>query len=185
MHKHNGKDIIGCEICKKKLSFEFPDEVFNACKAGRVVIFAGAGISTETANVFPFSFYEDAKRELNIKKDGNISFSELMNQYCKKFHGKKALLNKIKDRIDYVKSFPELYRQATGFHQELSTIYQIQEIITTNWDSFFEEECGAIPFVTPEDFAFWECPGRKVFKIHGSINNLGSIVVTKEDYRKC
>ena len=33
---------------------------------------------------------------------------------------------------------------------------QIENIITTNWDDFFERECGATPYVSPEDFALWE-----------------------------
>ncbi len=185
MHKHNEEYVIDCAICKNKIPFELPDEVFNACKVGKLIIFAGAGISTEAINVFPFTLYEDIKRELNVGKDKKISFPALMTQYCKASHGRKELLNKINDRIDYIKSFPELYRQATEFHRELSTIHQIREIITTNWDSFFEEECGTTPFVAPEDFAFWDYPGRKVFKIHGSINNLGSIIATEEDYKKC
>jgi len=74
---------------------------------------------------------------------------------------------------------------ATRFHNELAPIYLIKEIFTTNWDDFFEIECGAIPFVTSDDLAFWDIPKRRVFKIHGSINNIGSIVATKEDYEKC
>ncbi|MCK4640037.1 MAG: SIR2 family protein [Candidatus Marinimicrobia bacterium] len=36
-----------------------------------------------------------------------------------------------------------------------------------------------------EDLAFWESSGRKVLKIHGSINNYGSIIATTSDYDKC
>jgi hypothetical protein len=40
--------------------------------------------------------------------------------------------------------------------------------------------------VTGQDFAvLHDTPGRKVYKIHGSIYNFGSIVATEEDYRKC
>src|SRR5262249_47279095 len=61
----------------------------------------------------------------------------------------------------------------------------IETIITTNWDDFFEVECNAVPFVTDKDFVFWKTAGRKVFKIHGSINNVGSIVATTDDYERC
>lgn len=57
--------------------------------------------------------------------------------------------------------------------------------MTTNWDDYFERECGAIPIVTAEDFAFYNLAGRKVFKIHGSISNYGSIIATAEDYTRC
>jgi hypothetical protein len=96
------------------------------------------------------------------------------------------LLHKIKRRFDYMKMFPEIYRDATRFHSELSTIPYIQEIVTTNWDDHFERECDATPIVTPDDFAaFSDIPDRKVFKIHGSVTNYGSIVATAEDYEGC
>lgn len=179
----NKEHEIGCACCKNKLPFEMPDDILEACKNGNLIIFAGAGISTEGKGFFPFSFYDDIKDELKFKKD--ISFPELMTRYTEKTKDKRTLLNKIKERIDYAKSFPDLYRSITEFHRELSTIYQIKEIITTNWDTFFEDECGAIPIVANSDFAFWDQPLRKVFKIHGSINNPGSIIATEEDYKKC
>jgi hypothetical protein len=67
----------------------------------------------------------------------------------------------------------------------MSTIWQFSDIVTTNWDDFFERECLALPFVAPEDFVFWGVPGRRVLKIHGSMLNLGSIVATREDYTAC
>ena len=70
------------------------------------------------------------------------------------------------------------------FHSYLARIPCVTEIVTTNWDDFFESECHATPYVYEPDIAFWEKPGRKVLKLHGSINNLGSIVVTNEDYEK-
>lgn len=33
-----------------------------------------------------------------------------------------------------------------------------------------------------QDFVFWDLPGRKVFKIHGSVDSFSSIVATSEDY---
>jgi hypothetical protein len=100
-----------------------------------------------------------------------------MSQLCNQSNGRAKLLRKIKDRFDYIRSFPELYRIATRFHRELSTLFLVDTIVTTNWDSFFEDECGALPFVTADDYAFWEQSVRKVFKIHGSANSLGSIEV--------
>lgn len=174
-----------CSICKNHHPFSMPDEIIEAVKQGKLVIFAGAGISTENRNVFRDSLYKDVLDDLGIEKSQHISFSNLMSEFCKQPNGRSKLLQKIKNRFDYVNSFPELYRTTTDFHRELSTIYPVNEIITTNWDDYFEKECGAVPIVSPEDFAFWDYPDRKVFKIHGSINNYGSIVATEQDYKKC
>ena len=93
-------------------------------------------------------------------------------------------LKKIRERFNYINSFPELERQATAFHRELAEIYLIRTIITTNWDTYFEDYCGAIPITIPEDFAYWDDNSRCVLKIHGSIQNLSSIIATSEDYGK-
>lgn len=178
-----GSGNCECEFCKQQKSFNLPNEIIEAAERGDLVIFAGAGVSTESKTVYKSSLYEEAKNELDIEED--LSFSKLMSKYCDSPNGRIKLLKKIRSRFDYVTSFPELQRRASSFHRELSSIYMINEIITTNWDDLFERYCGAIPIVTPEDFVFWNLPERKVLKIHGSIHNLGSIIATEEDYLKC
>jgi hypothetical protein len=145
------------------------------------VVFAGGGISSEDRGVLPRTFYD----EVPVPEPDVLDFPSLMSRFCDQPNGRQKLLTRITERLAYIESFPELYNGATAFHRELSTIFQIDNIITTNWDDFFERECGATPYVSPEDFALWELPGRKVFKIHGSVNNVGSIVATAEDYANC
>lgn len=174
-----------CMFCNDFHEFELPPSLISELLLGNVVLFAGAGISTENKNVFPYTFYEGIRRELKVSQAETISFSDLMSRYCAEANGRANLLRKIRERLEYIRSFRELYDIATQFHSELSTFFFIQSIVTTNWDDYFERECGAVPFVTAEDFTFWSIPGRKVFKIHGSISNLGSIVATTEDYQKC
>lgn len=173
----------GCAICKDNKPFDFPQEIIEAAVNGDLVLFCGAGISTEGKNVLPFSFYSSIKDELDIKDDA-ISFCDLMQQYCDLPNGRKKLLKKIRERFNYIHSFPELERTATAFHRELAQIYPIRTIVTTNWDTYFEDYCGAIPITIPEDFAFWDKSSRYVLKIHGSIQNLSSIIATSADYKK-
>lgn len=174
-----------CFICKQKHPFDMPKEIIEAAIKGELVIFTGAGVSTESPFVYKISLYEEVKEELNLKPDQIISFSKLMTDFCKQKDGRRNLLIKIKMRFDYISSFPELYNLSSQFHKELATIHHIKEIVTTNWDDLFEVECGAVPIVTAEDFVFWNYPGRKVLKLHGSVNNYGSIIATEEDYKKC
>lgn len=178
------EEKCNCAICKNRIDFELPKEILYAINNEELVIFAGAGISTENKGPYSISLFQEIWDELNAYSEQGLPFSKVMSKYCK-VNGKAKLFQEIKKKLNYIKSFPELYGIATSFHKELSTIYQIKEIITTNWDDFFEIECGATPFVTSKDFIFGNLPGRKVFKIHGSINNLASIVVTHEDYTKC
>lgn len=173
-----------CVICKNQKSFTMPDAILDASKSGNIVLFCGAGISTENKNVLPYSFYTSIQEELELT-DHTLSFSEVMQQYCDRPNGRRNLLQKIKERFEYIHSFPELENRATTFHRELAELYFIKTIVTTNWDTFFEEYCSATPIIIPEDFVFWDDIDRCVLKIHGSINNLGSIIATKSDYKQC
>lgn len=175
-------DSPDCHFCKNDLPFTLPDDLYTAFKNGKAVIFAGAGISTETKGAFKTTLYSEIRDELRVR--GTPTFSALMSQYCALPNGRKKLLAAVRARFDYARSFPDLLSQVTKFHREIATVPQIDQIVTTNWDDFFETESGALPFTSPEDFIFWDAPGRKVFKIHGSISNLGSIVATQSDYRK-
>lgn len=179
------REACTCDFCGNNLPFDLPPELYESLIRCEVVIFAGAGVSTESESVFPYTLYDDVREELSLRRGYDLPFPDLMSKYCAQPNGRAKLLRKIRDRLDYVRSFPELYRHATRFHRELSTLFPVENIVTTNWDCYFEQECGAAPFVSAEDFAFWSVPGRKVFKIHGSVNSYGSIVATREDYELC
>ncbi|MDP4120341.1 MAG: SIR2 family protein [Bacillota bacterium] len=161
-----------------------PDEILDAAQNGELLLFCGAGISTESKTVLPFSLYSDIQRDLKIS-DNSLSFSELMQKYCDLPNGRKNLLKKIKKRFEYIYSHPELEYMATMFHRELAELYFIKTIITTNWDTYFEKYCFATPITIPEDFVFWDEKERCVLKIHGSITNPSTIIATKDDYSKC
>ncbi|GAC1418693.1 MAG: hypothetical protein NVSMB6_20680 [Burkholderiaceae bacterium] len=147
-------------------------------------MFAGAGISTEARTVLKTTFYESVAVEID-ESHFSSPFPELMEKYCQQPNGRFKLLRNIKDRFDHIDSFPELARSASRFHRELGTFFPIRNIITTNWDTYFERYCKATPFVTDPDLAFWEAADRRVLKIHGSVTNYGSIIATTGDYQEC
>lgn len=132
MNKKKAKPNEYCAVCKDFHDFVLPDDLFEALVSNELVIFAGAGVSTENENVFPSTLYEDILEELGYSSGKDISFSEAMSEYCKKVGGKQELINRIRARIDYAHSFPELYNSATRFHQQLAKIPCIKEIVTTN-----------------------------------------------------
>lgn len=177
-------NICDCALCKNNHEFEISNELMMELLSGNVAIFAGAGISTETRNVYKTTFYETIANEIN-KREPCQAFPELMEEYCSLPNGRLKLLYRIKERFDNIDSFPELTQSATRFHRELGTLFPIRTIITTNWDTYFEDYCRATPFVTDPDLAFWEAADRRVLKIHGSVTNYGSIVATTKDYQKC
>jgi NAD-dependent SIR2 family protein deacetylase len=151
---------------------------------GKIVLFAGAGISTEAKGVMPNTFYNGIKHVLG-DTDPNRSFPDVMQEFCSTPSGKIGLIQRIKDHFDYAYDHLSIYQNATRFHRELSTFFPIDTIVTTNWDIYFEDICAATPFIEDRDISLWEVADRKVLKLHGSIANFGSIVATKSDYDLC
>lgn len=179
----DGERVEACAHCGQNHPFEMPEEILSAAAEGKLVLFAGAGVSTESRQVDRNTFVERIAAELRYEP-GPLNFPEVMSDYERQF-GRPQLLQRIRERLDYIKAFPEVLGWATRFHHALATAYFLDHIITTNWDTYFEDITAATPIVVPADYAFWDLPGRKVFKLHGSMHNVGTIVATKEDYDRC
>lgn len=158
-----------CDICKAKKPFRLHSSLLSEFRNGNAVVFAGAGVSTENKDAGGYTLYEQvcSITKLNPKTS---NFPDAMETFTSQPNGRLRLVERIKDHLDYVDSFPDLQREATRFHKELATLYTVDTIVTTNWDTYFERFCGAQPFISPPDFAFWGASKRKVLKIHGSIS---------------
>lgn len=183
---HTEEGTCRCAWCEADRDFEMPEAVVQACHAGKLVVFAGAGISTEGRMVVPRPLYAEMLLELEDVEfiKSRPQFPQVMTAY-EEAHGRPALLQRIKKHLDYVRSFPNIDGEAGRFHHELSAIYTISEVVTTNWDDYFERGCGCQPFITEKDWAFWKAGERKVFKLHGSLSNPDSIIATEADYKRC
>ncbi|MEC1970202.1 hypothetical protein P9G36_24885 [Bacillus cereus] len=108
-----GNSICGCALCGNNKSFNMPDEIIESVKNEELILFCGAGISTESKNVLPISFYMDILSFLNDKYSlgltTNISFSELMSTFCNVVpNGRKALFRINKRTVRYGKGFSEI-----------------------------------------------------------------------------
>jgi NAD-dependent SIR2 family protein deacetylase len=181
MGKIHLKDCV-CAYCRNRKPFSTPQHLLDAIAAGEVVVFAGAGVSTENRAYARSTFYDDIQAELKIS--ANLSFPKLMDELCALPDGRIKLIAKIKKRFDYFISFDDFYEPMTSFHRSISPLFMITDVITTNWDDFFERECGFDAFTYDGDLAFWDAARRRVMKIHGSITNFGSIVATTKDYQQ-
>lgn len=187
-HKPQARETVcgqpECAECKHRQDFELPETISKASADGSLVLFAGAGVSTESSFPMPYSFYDTVRAELKLPAKTQLPFPELMTRLCAKTNGTRRFRELLKARLDYIDSFPELLLSASHFHREVSTLPHLDIIITTNWDTYFERFCGAVPLVTDEDFAFWDLPCRKVLKLHGSVSNYGSLIATSTAYKK-
>lgn len=82
-----------CSYCKNNLEFVLPKEIIDATLSGNLVVFAGAGISTENRNVFRQTLYEEIKKELNLSKE-SLDFPTLMSKYCRQVNGRQRYFKK-------------------------------------------------------------------------------------------
>jgi SIR2-like domain len=168
----------GCRLCGADVDIELPDALVEDCHAGKLLLFVGAGASTETHSA-GISFYDRVCTRLDLQDEPG--FPDLMTLFVNRF-SRNELIEFFLGHVLYKQGFPTLAARISEFHERIGENPFIRELVTTNWDDFFERCTGAIPLVVGEDFAFWDAPVRKVLKVHGSILNPGSIVATRAEY---
>lgn len=86
-----------CIVCRTERPFEMPEQLVTACIAGDLVVFAGAGITTEAPTVMPFTLYEHVRGELDLDPSEDLSFPALMTRF-EAARGRMTLLETIKQR---------------------------------------------------------------------------------------
>ncbi len=80
---HQATMNCDCAYCKNNLPFDLSSEIIDAAISGELIVFAGAGISTESKLVFKETLYEDVIADLNIDPKKNIDFPTAMTAFCK------------------------------------------------------------------------------------------------------
>jgi SIR2-like domain len=165
--------------CGDDIDVELPPRLVEDCHAGRLVLFVGSGASTESHNVMPSTFYDIVANQ--VPDSDGLSFPDLMTKFVE-LNSRSDLINLFYHRMRYIDSFPALGERATRFHRYVGQIPFFREIITTNWDDYFERWADAVPLVHGPDFDYWDLAQRKVLKIHGSVLNPGTIIATRSEY---
>jgi hypothetical protein len=61
-HDNLTHDKSNCEHCRNRQEFELPDHLLDQVLKRDAVIFAGAGVSTESRMVFPWTLYDEIPR---------------------------------------------------------------------------------------------------------------------------
>lgn len=74
-------DECQCAICKNNLSFGLPEHLLAQIKTGNVVIFAGAGTSTENKDHAADTFYDIIAHKVGLE-DRTVPFDKLMSLFC-------------------------------------------------------------------------------------------------------
>ena len=164
-------------MCALSIDFSMDEHLLSEIERHNCVIFAGAGISTETSDTHPDTLYDQLRHQ--IKCEDYPQFWELVDRFEAQPNGRQKLIELVKDRFGYINGFRDLRQQATRFHRALGNAPYFKSIITTNWDRYFEDVIEATPFVYDSDIPLWDTAKRPVIKIHGSIDNYSSLVASR------
>jgi len=176
-----------CAVCEGREPI-LPVALYEDIKAGSVVLFAGAGVSTESGPHGTPTLYDEIAHELGGQRKRALAFPDLMQRYCKVVDGgqKHRLTRRILDRIERFAGPGEAYAMTTMMHRDIARVPYITRIVTTNWDPFFERELNIlVPIVEDRDVAFWDDSKRQVLKIHGCATRPYTMVATRDDYDRC
>ena len=160
----------------------YPEPLLNVLRDGRLVVFAGAGVSMGSPAELP-DFGELARR-IAEGTGSTIQDDETEDQF----------LGRIKDRGPDVHQLAAQVLQPndsepTKLHRNLLRLYSDPEkvrIVTTNFDLLFEQAADDIFNTAPEVFQAPALPLGQRFQgivhIHGSVNEPTEMVLTAQDF---
>jgi hypothetical protein len=143
-------------------------------------IFVGAGLSIGAG----LPGWGDLMQRLSSELDdcpANASYLDLAQYYVIQF-GKNRLISRLREELETVDIQP------TVLHNALVQL-KISPVFTTNYDNLLEKALQAAgikfnPVVTSSDASFWTSDRVQLVKLHGDINQPGTVVITSEDYEK-
>ncbi len=80
----DGMEGQHCDECGQDFEVDLPQALVQDCHAGKLLLFVGAGASTESHNVMPHTFYDAIADELG-HVENDVAFPDLMQQYVIRF----------------------------------------------------------------------------------------------------
>lgn len=161
---------------------QIPIELIEQLDRGNCVLFAGAGISVGTHGQRGLPSCGDLA--LALARRCGYTGSDLslprVAQYYELEKGRPALVEFITDRI----IDPQI---APLFAHKLITQLPFRVVITTNWDRLLERayEGASKPYrlvVRNEEISYLAPDKITLIKIHGSIEQPDTLVITEDDY---
>ncbi len=155
-------------------------KIFELVRKEDVVLWIGSGFSkyagyplgSELNDLLLSSLSSLEKKEIQ----SNLQLSDLAEEFVR-IRGNRDSLNKI--LLDSFLKPPT----SLEWHKLIFNIPQIKTIITTNYDNCFElvYNTEAIKLVKELDIVNTGSK-REIFKVHGDLEDLNSIIITKTDY---
>jgi len=159
---------------------QIPTELIEQTKKGNVVLFCGAGISMGPGGLpSGWQLTQELAERAGLEDVNGMGLPEVAQAYELEL-GHQSLIQYVISRIDDPKHSP------LRTH-ELITALPFNKVITTNWDNLLEEALRQArkPFVKAvrdPDIAFADEEKVLLIKLHGSIEQKDTIIITGDDY---
>lgn len=159
--------------------------IFKLIRREEVVLWAGAGLSLYAGYPAATKLTEALYGSLTEEEKSNTSDRLLLQDLAEDVFRIKG--NNRNAMIDILsKVFNDVVPLSTKYHEKIASIPHFKTIITTNYDSLFEnsyKEKGQI-IVSPEEVPSISEKRTAILKIHGDLQVPDSVIITKSDYMK-
>lgn len=160
----------------------YKENLFELVRKEEVVIWAGAGMSLyagypsgkRLAEILIENLTPEEKESIDVR----IPLPDLAEEFYRLRGNNKNSLIRILNEVFLKK--PE----SKDIHERLAIIPHFKTIITTNYDSLFEDSYGeeAQKVYKTVQIPYIDNKKIQVFKVHGDLNEPESIILTKSDY---
>lgn|SRR5690554_424849 len=156
--------------------------LFELIRDEEVVLFVGAGFSLYAGYPSGADLAKIIYGRLSSSEKKEISFTANLPELCEDIYqlkgNKNFLFQCLKDVFGRKSENKEV-------HQKLSKIPHFKSIITTNYDTLFEESYDSIDVIREsKDLPLTNFKETHLYKIHGDLNNSDQIILMKSDYEK-
>lgn len=165
---------------KETASMDIPQELLEQLSKGNVVLFCGAGISISDDGIPSGSqLARELAQRAALGDVGSMSLPEVAQAYELE-RGTQSLIAYVTERVDDPR-----YTPLRAHHLIAALLFK--RIITTNWDNLLEEALRQArkPFVKvvrDSEVPFTDDDKVLLIKLHGSIEQKDTIVITGDDY---
>ena len=166
----------------KIAEINFPSPLLSALRDGKLVIFAGAGVSMGEPACLPS--FKTLAEKIAQGTGEVLQKGEQEDRFLGRLHDKGV---KVHERA--VRELSRNNPKPTDLHKNLLRLYQQSEqvrVVTTNFDLLFEEAAQEVFGTVPKVSQAPELPRGRGFKgivhIHGDLNHPGGLVLTDKDF---
>ena len=161
----------------------YQENLFRLIREEQIVLWVGAGFSNyagfPTGTELTQHIYSTLSLKEKRKIDKHLNLSGLSEEYVR-LKGGREEINKL------LKNLFSMEPKTVYYHKLIADTPHIKTIITTNYDELFEKVYGekANVIVNEEDVPLMGNDKVSIIKLHGSISQIESIVLTNSDYEE-